>query len=118
MPGQFGPMMRVALPLSLAYAQNAAVSCTGMPSVITITSGDRRVDRLDHRGLGALLGGTKTTETSAPVCAIASPTVPNTGTLGAAEIDRLAGLARVGAADDLGAGRDHPRCRACVPRSR
>ncbi len=69
---------------------------------------DRRVDRLDHGGLRALLG-TNTTDTSAPVCAIASLTVPNTGTLVPPRSTVLPGLARVGAADDLSAGRDHPR---------
>ena len=37
-PGQFGPMMRVAPPSSLACAQNSAASCTGMPSVMQTTS--------------------------------------------------------------------------------
>ena len=34
-PGQFGPMIRVLSPLATLWAQNAAVSCTGMPSVMT-----------------------------------------------------------------------------------
>src|ERR1017187_750569 len=33
-PGQFGPMILVTLPAALARAQNCAVSCTGMPSVM------------------------------------------------------------------------------------
>src|SRR5215813_1264466 len=77
-PGQFGPTMRVSLPCAQAYAQNSAVSCTGMPSVITITSGIRA----SIASITALLvpaGGTKTTDTSAPVAAIVSATVPNTG---------------------------------------
>src|SRR5579875_2545629 len=41
MPGQFGPTIRVALPLAMAYAQNSAESCTGMPSVMTMASGMR-----------------------------------------------------------------------------
>src|SRR5216684_2315980 len=78
-PGQFGPTMRVWLPLALAYAQNAAVSCTGMPSVITITSG---IPASTASVTAALVpaGGTKTTDTSAPVVAMVSATVPNTGT--------------------------------------
>src|SRR5215831_3470583 len=77
-PGQFGPTMRVSLPCAQAYAQNSAVSCTGMPSVITITSGIRA----SIASITALLvpaGGTKTTDTSAPVAAIVSATVANTG---------------------------------------
>src|SRR5882757_1630123 len=78
-PGQFGPTMRVWLPLALAYAQNAAVSCTGMPSVMTITSG---IPASTASVTAALVpaGGTKTTDTSAPVAAMVSATVPNTGT--------------------------------------
>src|SRR5215472_16934719 len=79
-PGQLGPTMRVVLPRSLAYAQKAAVSCTGIPSVITITSGIRASIASITASL-VPAGGTNTTETSAPVCAIASATVPNTGTL-------------------------------------
>src|SRR5579859_7780244 len=36
-PGQLGPTIRVAFPREQAYAQNAAVSCTGTPSVMTMT---------------------------------------------------------------------------------
>src|SRR5271167_4307795 len=78
-PGQFGPMILVRLPAALARAQNSAVSCTGMPSVITM-----------HRPICASIasitaslapaGGTNTTDTSAPVAAMVSATVPNTGT--------------------------------------
>src|SRR5215472_2554064 len=79
-PGQLGPTMRVVLPRSLAYAQKAAVSCTGIPSVITITSGIcASIASITASLVPA--GGTNTTDTSAPVCAIASETVPNTGTL-------------------------------------
>src|SRR5215470_12738653 len=79
-PGQFGPTMRVALPREQAYAQNSAVSCTGIPSVMTMTS---PIPASTASVTAPLVpaGGTKTTETSAPVAAIASPTVPNTGTL-------------------------------------
>src|SRR6516162_7594516 len=78
-PGQFGPMMRVVLPCALAYAQNCAVSCTGMPSVITMTSGIFASTASTTASL-VPAGGTKTTETSAPVAAMAAATVPNTGT--------------------------------------
>src|SRR5512142_1926175 len=77
-PGQFGPMILV-LPAPLARAQKSAVSCTGMPSVITM-----------HSGICASIAsitaslvpdaGTNTTDTSAPVAAMVSATVPNTGT--------------------------------------
>src|SRR5450756_2444235 len=78
-PGQFGPMMRVELPASTARAQNSAVSCTGMPSVITMHSGISASMALITADLAAA-GGTKTTDTSAPVVAIVSATVPKTGT--------------------------------------
>src|SRR2546429_2502808 len=78
-PGQFGPMILVRWPAALARAQNSAVSCTGMPSVITM-----------HSGICASIAsitaslvpdaGTKTTDTSAPVATMVSATVPNTGT--------------------------------------
>src|SRR5580658_4992430 len=78
-PGQFGPMILVRLPTALARAQNSAVSCTGIPSVITM-----------HSGISASIAsmtaslvrsaGTKMTDTSAPVAAMVSATVPNTGT--------------------------------------
>src|SRR6201997_1532928 len=79
MPGQFGPTIRVLLPFSIAYAQNSAVSCTGMPSVITIASGISASIASLTAAL-APAGGTKITETSAPVAAIVSATVPKTGT--------------------------------------
>src|SRR5258708_3118945 len=79
-PGQFGPTMRVALPRALAYAQNAAVSCTGMPSVITMTSGIA-ASTASITASFVPAGGTNTTDTSAPVAAIASPTVPKTAPL-------------------------------------
>src|SRR5262249_39757397 len=79
-PGQFGPTMRVALPRAFAYAQNAAVSCTGMPSVITMTSGIP-TSTASITASFVPAGGTNTTDTSAPVADIASPTVPKTGTL-------------------------------------
>src|SRR5215470_12867788 len=78
-PGQFGPTMRVTLPFALAYAQNSVESCTGMPSVITMTSGIW-ASIASITALLAPAGGTKTTETSAPVAAMVSATVPNTGT--------------------------------------
>src|ERR1700733_7656812 len=78
-PGQFGPTIRVPLPAAHAYAQNAAVSCTGMPSVITITSGTW-ASMASITAAFVPAGGTNTTETSAPVSAIVSATVPKTGT--------------------------------------
>src|SRR5205085_11252082 len=78
-PGQFGPMILVRLPAALARAQNSAVSCTGMPSVITMQSGICA----SIASITASLvpdAGTNTTDTSAPVAAMVSPTVPNTGT--------------------------------------
>src|SRR4051812_27828098 len=77
-PGQFGPMIRV-LPCFSAYAKNAAVSCTGTPSVITTTSGMPASTASTTAAL-VKAGGTKTTETSAPVSDMASATDPNTGT--------------------------------------
>ena len=50
-----------------------------MPSVITMTSG-MAASMASVTAALVPAGGTKTTETSAPVAAIASPTVPNTGT--------------------------------------
>src|SRR5450755_3526785 len=78
-PGQFGPMILVTSPTALARAQNCAVSCTGMPSVITMHSGIRA----SIASITASLvpdAGTNTTDTSAPVAAMVSATVPNTGT--------------------------------------
>src|SRR5215472_3969589 len=79
-PGQLGPTMRVALPREHAYAQKAAVSWTGMPSVITMT---RPIPASTASMTASLVpaGGTNTTDTSAPVADMASATVPNTGTL-------------------------------------
>src|SRR5581483_12233178 len=75
-PGQFGPMIRVDLPA--AYAQNAAVSCTAMPSVITTASGiDASIASITESLVNA--GGTNPTVTFASVSLIASATVPNTG---------------------------------------
>src|SRR5580698_1896844 len=78
-PGQLGPMIRVLLPFSTAYAQNSAESCTGMPSVMTIASGICASIASLTAAL-APAGGTKITDTSAPVAAMVSATVPNTGT--------------------------------------
>ena len=78
MPGQFGPMMRVLLPFALAYAQNSAESCTGMPSVMMTSSGISASMASMTASL-VKAGGTKTIETSAPVFSIASATVPKTG---------------------------------------
>src|SRR5260370_7989962 len=78
--GQLGTRMRVGVAGGLAYAQNAAVSCTGMPSVITMTSGIA-ASTASITASFVPAGGTNTTDTSAPVAAIASPTVPKTGAL-------------------------------------
>src|SRR5215469_8867775 len=77
-PGQLGPTIRVRFPAAVACAQNSAVSCTGTPSVITITSGMAASIASMTADL-VPLSGTNTTETSAPVAAIASPTVAKTG---------------------------------------
>src|SRR5690242_6303706 len=78
-PGQFGPMILVRLPAALARAQNSAVSCTGMPSVITMHSG---ICASMASNTASLVpdAGTNTTDTSAPVAAMVSATVPKTGT--------------------------------------
>src|SRR3954452_11956333 len=77
-PGQFGPMMRVLLPW--LYCQNQALSCTGMPSVMT-TARPMPASIASTTAALANAGGTKTTDTSAPVDDIASATDPKTGTL-------------------------------------
>src|ERR1051325_1066265 len=78
MPGQFGPMIRVFSPLAMLYAQNAAESCTGTPSVITTASG---ISASIASSTAALVkaGGTKMTDTSAPVSLMASSTLAKTG---------------------------------------
>src|SRR3984885_12278411 len=65
--------------LAQPEAQNSALSWTGTPSVITITSG---MPASTASVTAALVpaGGTKTTDTSAPVAAMVSATVANTGT--------------------------------------
>src|SRR6185437_5929305 len=89
MPGQFGPMMRVSgaepaerpdrlAPFSTLYAHAYALSCTGIPSVMTTSSGISASIASMIASL-ANLGGTKMIDTSAPVFSIASTTVPNTG---------------------------------------
>src|SRR5438132_6842319 len=78
-PGQFGPMILVRLPAALALAQNSAVSCTGMPSVITMHSGICASIASITASL-VYAASTNTTDTSAPVAAMVSATVPNTGT--------------------------------------
>ena len=76
-PGQFGPMIRVRLPLATACAQNHAESCTGIPSVIT-TASPIPASIASTTAPLANTGGTNTTLTSAPVSFIASSTDPNT----------------------------------------
>src|SRR5665647_201135 len=77
MPGQFGPISRT--PRCCAWARKAALSATGMPSVMMTTSGIPASTASMTAAL-ACAGGTNSTETSAPVVAIASATVPKTGT--------------------------------------
>src|SRR6266536_3092012 len=77
-PGQFGPMILVLLPEAQACAQNPAVSCTGMPSVIT-TASPIPASIASMTAALANFGGTNTTVTSAPVAVIASPTLLYTG---------------------------------------
>src|SRR5215469_7372679 len=77
-PGQLGPTIRVRFPVAVACAQNSAVSCTGTPSVMTITSGMAASIASITAAL-VPVSGTNTTETFAPVAAIASPTVAKTG---------------------------------------
>src|SRR5512139_277095 len=71
--------MRV-LPAFTAYWKKAAVSCTGMPSVMTTQSGICASTASTTASL-VKAGGTKTTDTSAAVSFIASPTVAKTGRL-------------------------------------
>lgn len=78
MPGQFGPMMRVLLPLLFAYAHASAVSPTGTPSVMTTRSGIS-VSMASTMASFVNAGGTKAIDTSAPVAAMASATDANTG---------------------------------------
>src|SRR2546429_6653226 len=78
-PGQFGPTMRVRLPCATLYAHADVLSCTGMPSVITTASGICASIASIIAAL-AKAGGTKITDTSAPVSFIASATPANTGT--------------------------------------
>src|SRR5258706_8222254 len=77
-PGQLGPTIRVRLPWARLYAHASAVSCTGMPSVMTIASGMAASTASITAPL-ANLGGTKMTFSSAPVSATASRTELTTG---------------------------------------
>ena len=54
-------------------------------------------------------GGTKITDTSAPVAAMVSADRAEHGNLGAVQLDGRAGLLRVGPADHLRAGGEHAR---------
>ncbi len=70
--------MRVPLPCR--YAQTSAVSWTGTPSVMTTMSGiSASIASIAASLVNA--GGTNRTDTFAPVSAIASATVPNTGSV-------------------------------------
>ncbi|CAB4954037.1 unannotated protein [freshwater metagenome] len=76
MPGQFGPIIRVDLPSR--YCTTSAVSRTGTPSVMTTRSGISASMASMQASL-VKAGGTKATDTSAPVSFMASSTVPKTG---------------------------------------
>src|SRR2546423_1815956 len=78
-PGQLGPMVGVRFRCAMLYAHAAVLSCPGMPSVITTASGICASIASVIAAL-AKAGGTKMTDTSAPVSFIASATPPNTGT--------------------------------------
>jgi hypothetical protein len=69
----------VRLPLATLCAQAAVESCTGIPSVITTASGICASIASIIAAL-AKAGGTKITDTSAPVSFMASATPPKTGT--------------------------------------
>ena len=87
--------------------KNSAVSLTGTPSVITTASG---ISASIASTTAALVNvaGTKITVTLAPVASTASPTELKTGTRRCIELDHLTALAGGHAADDLGAGLQHP----------
>ncbi len=75
-PGQFGPISRDLDPLT--NSQTFTISSTGIPSVIQITKGTSAAaaSRIPSAAAG---GGTKITETFAPVSFTASSTVLKTG---------------------------------------
>ena len=75
-PGQFGPTSRVLLVFT--KSQTFTMSSVGIPSVMQITSGTSAAaaSRIPSAANG---GGTKITETFAPVSFTASSTVLNTG---------------------------------------
>jgi len=77
-PGQLGPMIRVRLPFAQAYAQNVAVSWTGMPSVRT-TARLSSASMASTTAAFANRGGTKRTDTSAAVARTASMALSKTG---------------------------------------
>ncbi len=95
MPGQFGPMRRVFLPAIAAFT--FTISLTGMPSVIATTrSSSASTD--SKMASAANGGGTKITETVAPVCFAASETVSKIGTF---VFKKLAALSGSDTGDDL-----------------
>ena len=77
-PGQFGPINRVA-PDSFNAASTRTISSVGIPSVMHTTSGSR-ASTASKIASAANGGGTKITEAFAPVFATACATVSNTGT--------------------------------------
>src|SRR3954452_22639377 len=75
-PGQFGPISRVFDCFTTSHA--FTISSTGMPSVMQMTSG-RPAAVASRMPSAANGGGTKITETFAPVSFTASSTVLKTG---------------------------------------
>lgn len=75
-PGQFGPISRVLL--EERNCTTRIMSSVGMPSVMATTSGIPEL-AASMMASAAKAGGTKMTETLAPVFSRASRTVLNTG---------------------------------------
>ena len=78
MPGQFGPTRRV-VDRSI-IARTRIMSMTGMPSVMQTTNSSP-ASTASNIESPAYAGGTKITETVAPVARTAAETVSKTGTL-------------------------------------
>ena len=104
-PGQLGPMTRV--PRAFAYAVKATASWTGTPSVMT-TASPMPASTASVTAAPANAGGTKTTVASAPVACDGFAYGAEDGHGAVVEVDAAARLARVDAADDVGAGGEHP----------
>ena len=76
MPGQLGPIRRVAVPFKKSFT--LIISCTGMPSVMHTTKA-MPASAASIMASVAKAGGTKMMLTSVPVFLTASATVLNTG---------------------------------------